>query len=292
VSAPARPPTGAPAGAPSSTNGDAGAPGRPGFEAWAWFAFALGVVTAGLLLFLGFRPGGLAPVLAYSWGLLLLGGASAVALTGALLWCVRRRPLLQRRRAIPLFVLGACLWLCSLPIAYPSSHEGHPSATVFRLPFEGAARVRFGGDRRATNPMLVDPSGRFGVCFEPEVGETLAVLAPAAGRLVEAHDLAIGRRLVLEVAPGEFLVLTGLDPAGAGPTSGAEVSEGASLGRARNLYVHLQDGPRSGRSEGIPMRFRDYAWNGRQVEVGSPVPPQVVSRWRDEAAGPDAAPRR
>ncbi len=49
------------------------APQRTGFEPWAWFAFALAALSVGLLAFLGFRPGGAAPVFVYRFGLIQSG---------------------------------------------------------------------------------------------------------------------------------------------------------------------------------------------------------------------------
>ena len=167
-----------------------------GFEPWAWAAFALGLATVGLLLFLGWRPGGAAPVLAYRWGPLVLGGAAAALLFFALLWCALCRPVLQRGRVAPLAVLAASLWFCSFPLAYPSSHEGHPSQVRFVLPFRGEARVRWGGERHETNRLLFDPSRRFGFCFEPISDEALVVRAPAAARVERSDDSHLGRTLV------------------------------------------------------------------------------------------------
>ena len=249
-------------------------------EPWAWVAFALGLTTAALLVFLGCRPGGAAAVLAYSWGPLILGSASAVGLLLALLWCLRRRPVLQRGRTVPLVVLAASLWVCSLPIAYPSSHERNPSSIRFRLPFEGEALVRFGGGRGATNPLLFDPGRRFGIVFEPVGEDALSVLAPCGSRVLELGTVGPDETyLTLEVGDDQFLVLSGLAPGSCEFRPGDTIVEGAALGRAlERLVVHLQDGPRRGRSEGIPLRFWSYLADGRPAEVGVPIPPQRVAR--------------
>ena len=144
--------------------------GRAKLEPWAWLAFALGLCTLGQLFLLGWKPGGRLPVLAYLWGPFVIGCAAAMVLLFGMIWSLRRRPVLQPRRVWPLAVLGASLWLCSLPIAYPSSHEGKPSPTRFQLPFLGKARVHLGGEQRATNRLLFDPSRRFGVCFAASDG--------------------------------------------------------------------------------------------------------------------------
>ena len=250
---------------------------RTGFERWAWIAFALSAATGGLFLFLGLRPGGSGPVLAYRYGLLVLGWASAVGMLVALLWCLRRRPVLQRGRAWPLSALAASLWFCSLPIAYPSSHEGKFSPTRFRLPFDGAAQVRYGGGEAARNHLLFDPARRFGTAFEKRDGEALRVVAPAGGRLVSRTPGRDGEVLVLATGAEEYCVLDGLE-LDATLAPGAGVEPGEPLGRApRLLFVHLQDRPEPGSGEGIPMRFWGYLADGRAAESGIPVPPQEVA---------------
>ncbi|NOT31527.1 MAG: hypothetical protein HOP15_13855 [Planctomycetes bacterium] len=257
---------------------------RPNFEPWAWIAFALAAASAGLLFFLGLRPGGSAPVLVYRFGLLLSGWASAVAMLLALLWSLRRRPVLQRGRAWPLAALAASLWFCSLPFAYPSSHEGRFSPTRFRLPFEGTARVRFGGERKAENPFLFDPARRFGTAFEARGGEPLAVCAPAAYPPLGRSGGRRGEVLVLATGAREYCVLEGLVPNSCALASGATVNAGDPLGVAHEfLTAHLQDHPEPGRGEGVPMRYWNYLANGRSAEVGVPVPPQEVAC---SAAGP------
>lgn len=258
---------------------------RTHLEPWAWIAFAPAAATGMLFLFLGLRPGGDGPVLAYRYGLLLLGWASAVGMLVALLWCLRRRPVLQRGRVWPLSALGASLWFCSLPIAYPSSHEGKFSPTAFRLPFEGAARVRYGGGERAKNHLLFDPARRFGTIFEKCGAEALRVVAPARGTVVERTSGRTGEVLVLATGADQFCVVDGLDVE-ADLRAGASVEAGEPLGRAAGLLgIHLQDRPEPGAGEGIPMRFWNYLVDGRPAEAGVPIPSQEVA-----SAAPGSAP--
>lgn len=259
---------------------------REGFEPWAFAAFSVAAATAGLFLYLGLRPGGAGPVLAYRLGLLLIGWLAAVGMLLALVWSLRRRPVLQRRRVWPLSALGASLWLCSLPIAYPSSYEGRFSATRFRLPFEGEARVRFGGDDARENPLVFDPSRCFGFAFERTAGGALRVVAPAAGEVVARTTGRGGEILVLATAPGEWCLLGGLEGASLTVTVGARVEAGTPLGESPGpLYIHLQDAPDPGRGEGIPLRFHAYQVHGRTAESGVPVPPQVVAPVAAPASG-------
>jgi hypothetical protein len=249
---------------------------RESFEPWAHAAFALAGATAALFLYLGSRTGGSGPVLVYRFGLLVSGWASAVGLLFALYWSVRRRPVLQRRRVWPLAALGASLWLCSLPFPYPSSHEGRFSATRFRLPFEGAARVRYGGEHARANPLLFDPSRRFGHGFEPLDAVPIWVVAPADGEVVARASGRGGELLVVATAGPEFCVLEGLGETLVAPRE--RVARGQRLGRSHGLlYVHLQDAPEPGRGEGIPMRYFGYRADGREAAAGVPVPPQEVA---------------
>ena len=164
---------------------------------------------------------------------------------------------------------------------------------VFRLPFAGEARVLFGGERRRANPnpLVLHPSRCFGVCFEP-AAEEADVLSPASGLIerLETEDGRASQRLVIAVAPGEFLVLEGFVPGSLVVGAGDELAPGNVLGRAtRMLCVFVQDGPLVGRSEGIPFRFRDYVADGTRVETGLPEPPQRV---RGSSAGPERGPHR
>lgn len=254
-------------------------PARARFEPWAYAAFALAGATAALFLFLGSRPGGELAVRAFRWGPLVLGGASAIMMLAALALCLRRRPVLQRGRAWPLFALATSLWFCSLPIAYPSSHEV-PSTTRFRMPFEGAARVVVGGED--ANPLLFDPARRYGTVFRSAGGEgVLAVVAPAAGTVIERRAQRGGEALVLATGAGEYCVIAGLEPGSCTLEVGAAVQPGERLGRAPEVAVHLQDSPEAGRGEGIPMRYWGYRLHGRAAESGIPIPPQDVEHDAD-----------
>lgn len=250
---------------------------RTRFEPWAFAAFAVAGATALLFLYLGLRPGGSGPGLAYRYGLLLLGWVAAVGMLVGLLWSLRRRPVLQRGRVWPLTALAATLWFCSLPIAYPSSHEGKFSTTRFRLPFEGPARVLYGGEH-AANHLQFDPARRFGVGFERS-GGTLDVQAPAAGTVVQRFPGRSGEVLVLATGEREYCVLDGLEARAAALAVGDPVAADEFLGRAEGLlFVHLQDRPEPGAGEGIPMRFFGYRADGRVADAGVPIPPQEVAR--------------
>lgn len=275
------------------TSGPSAPSDRRGFEPWAWLAFALGLATLTLFVALGLRPGAPLGLWLYLSGTAWLFLGAALLLVLALLWGVTHRPLLARRRAVPLAVLGACLLAVSLPFPYPSSHAARWSSVAFRLPFDGTWRVRWGGERRATNALVYSPARRYGFEFVRADGPTAGatVLAPCAGRVRSsvgdqadgaAERTPFGNHVVLEVAPGEFLVLGNLRQGSIRAVPGSTVEKGAELAQVGDsagvsrpadpqLMVHLQDTPEPGRGEGIPLRFHAYRANGREVDAGVPA---------------------
>jgi hypothetical protein len=281
--------------------------GRPRPERWVLVAYAVGVVTAGLFLYLGLRPGGLGPVRAYTHGRSILFLAGAGLLLFGLLGSLYRRPVIQRGRLGAFLTLAGVVWFTAYPLSYPSSFEGHPSAVRFRLPFEGEWTVRWGGSQGPASALVLQPDRRFGFDFvacdaEGKSDDGRAaycfgreVLAPAAGVVVAVHDgepdAALGGRpagaepygnyVVLRVAEREFLFLIGLERGSPAVGEGDLVSAGAPLGRAgfsarsaltpeAHLGVHLQDTPVPRRGEGIPFAFRDYRSGEAVVDAGVP----------------------
>lgn len=271
-------------------------------ERWPYAVLALAAATLLVFVYLGARPGGRGPILAYRYGPPALGILNALALGVALLWSALRPPLVRARRVAAWSAAGAGLWLCSLPLAYPSSHDGRPSAVRFRLPFEGEWTVRWGGERHANNALVLSPGRRHGFDFvrgdgsDPEATVGAPVLAPCDGEVVAVEqslpdDLgasaeggparAWGNHVVLRVAADEFLVLGGLALGSVAVAPGERVAAGQDLalvGRsalsrvtpAPHLAVHLQDAPEPGGGEAIPMRFFGYESAGRRVEAGVP----------------------
>lgn len=258
---------------------------KTGFEPWAFVPFAVLGVALVLYVFLGLRNGGRWPVLAYRYGTLSIGAAGALCLAGGLFWSALRRPVLQRKRIVPLLVSGGLLWLGSYPLPYPSSHTGRPSSVPFQLPFAGEWGVRFGGPERASNGLVLYPDRRFGFEFVPgpsEVERAARVLAPSSGRLVRIGEAVSSDEellpmiesgaafpLVFRVAPDEWLVLAGLKRDGLRVGLGDEVELGQPLGELDSralLAFHLQD--RFG--EGIPLRFHGLRIDGRTVKAATP----------------------
>lgn len=276
-------------------------------EWWVWFAYGIGATCAAVFLYLGLRPGGMGPVLAYVYGRTLLFLLSALVLVLGLFLSLLRRPVLQRGRLGGFLALGATVWFSAYPLAYPSSHEKAPSATTFRLPFEGEWTTRWGGSKGPQNALVLHPDRRFGFDFlrcdsEGRSGDGRrslcrgsSVLAPAAGEVVAVHDgepdapfgeypggeEPYGNHVILRVAEGEYLFLIGLEEGSVSVGEGDTVGPGDFVGRVgftsrsaltpeAHLGVHLQDTPRLRRGEGIPMRFEGYLRGDRTVERGTP----------------------
>jgi hypothetical protein len=278
-----------------------------GREAWVLLAYLAGGATAALFLYLGVRPGGPGPLWAYTTGRTALFLVAAALLLFGLGWSLLRRPVLQRGRLGAFGALAAAVWVTAYPLAYPSSHEGHPSAVRFRLPFDGAWTVRWGGSRGEENALVLQPDRRFGFDFvvcdadgqsddgQGSLCRGRAVLAPAAGRVEAVHDgepdapfggfpegaEPYGNHVVLEVAAGEHLFLTGLERGSLRVAAGERIEAGAPIGRVgfsarsavtpeAHLGLHLQDSPEPRRGECIPLVFRDYRTPAGVVESGVP----------------------
>ena len=141
-----------------------------------------------------------------------------------------------------------------------------------------------------------------------ELEELLKVLAPADGTVRSVRDgerewppgkasgqePAGGNEVVIEVAPGEFVLLCHLKPGTIRVKAGDPVKRGQVVGRGGNsgntsephLHVHLQASPDSMElAEGIPLYFHDYRVGGRVVERGIPTggttSPQIVEHAGD-----------
>ncbi len=285
---------------------------RRGPEPWAWAGFVVAGVYLGLLLYLGSRPGGHGAIRAWTLGPRLCGlSAFAIGVFG-LGWSVWRRPFLQRRRLPALLAVGTVCALAPFPMPYPSSHAKRTSAVELELPVEGEWVVRFGGARFFDNPLVIladrctalhlvqAPEGaslRAG--GEPDVASDYLcfgaeILAPAAGQVVVAidsePDLAPserrgasfpGNHVVLEIAPGEFLFLAGLQQGSVAVRAGDGVEVGAPLARVGSsggaqftaephLGMHLQDTPEPYWGEGIPWRLHRYRVGDREQRRGLP----------------------
>jgi hypothetical protein len=231
-------------------------------EAWSVGAWFVGVLFLVLIVYLGLRPGGSGPVLAYNLGRDLVMLLALITLLLGVAWSALHRPFMQRRRFFPFLCLCAVIGVAEYPFPYPSSHEGHASPVCMRLPVEGEWTVFWGGDTKEESLLSAYfADRRFGldlVVTENGVshrGDGLAasdyfafdkrVLAPAAGAIVHVSDRApdtppgeydsrveaFGNYVVLEVAPSEFVFLCHLRQGSISVREGERVEAGAVLGR-------------------------------------------------------------
>lgn len=267
-------------------------------------------------LYLGSRPGGRAPIWVYDQGRALLAVGAALGLGVGLAWCLYRKPFFQPGRSRALILLVLALGLSQWPLPYPTSREKIPSTVGFQLPIQGEWRVVHGGygkeeniyslltaDRRYAMVLVREEEGstrRDGGgdrTFDP--GDFLAwnepVLAAASGRVISVRDgledarattgspgdPVLGNRVVIEVAPGEYLFTSHLLAGTITVAEGEVVQAGAELGRVGysgrpfltrepHVAVHLQTTPEDSWGEAIPWSFTGYLANGRPVEVGVP----------------------
>jgi hypothetical protein len=233
---------------------------------------------------------------------------TGVTLTCAVAWSALHPPFGSGWRLGGYILLAA---LAASPLTfrvYPSSHDRSPSTIRFRIPLDGPVTVGWGGATPEVNYHVVAPDQRWAYDLLVTVdGVTHAgdgrrredyyiydrpVVAPAAGKVHAISDgdpdMSIGEmggghdpggnQVVLEVAPGQFLLLWHLRPGSIVVKPGDSVVEGQLLGRAGNsgntsephLHIHLQDGPDLALAEGIPLYFHAYHVNGRFVERGMP----------------------
>ena len=237
-------------------------PRAPRPELWAVLAYVTSVLFLALLVYLGLRPGGEGPVIAYGAGRQLIGLLAILDLFIGVAWSLLRRPVLQRRRALPFLLLVGVIGVIAFPIPYPSSHEGHESAVCFRLPFEGEWTVFWGGETKEESLLAgYFPDRRWGLDFVVsdaglshrgegfEASDYLCfgreVLAPADGKVVRAQDgapdarpgtydsrvEACGNYVVIQVAEREFVFLCHLGRGSIAVKPGQAVRAGEPIGR-------------------------------------------------------------
>jgi peptidase M23-like protein len=239
---------------------------RPPLEIWALLAYAIGSLLAAAMLFLGLRTGGGAPILVWLYGLQFLPLAAFALLIAGAIWSARKPPFLRTGRKLPFLVLLLVIGAGQVSLPYPSSHEGHESATCFRMPFHGENAeewtVFWGGEKKEESLLAVYTAGRrWGLdLVVAKDGKTHAgsgreawdyfvfgrdVLAPADGVVVRTvGDVADGppgvivrgvdprgNRIVLETGDREFVFLSHLAQGSIAVRPGQTVKSGDFLGR-------------------------------------------------------------
>jgi hypothetical protein len=287
------------------------------FEVWTLLAYVVGALFAGLLVYLGLRPGGLGPIYAWGSGRDLLNLCALALLGTGAIWSFLHRPFLRRGRRLPFLILVLIVGVGSYPIPYPSSYEGRPSTICFRLPFEGEWTVFWGGEKKEDNLLVAYTADRrYGLDFvaagDGSTGSE--VLAPADGVVVAAVDGLpdadpgvvdrkadpSGNHVVIQVAERQFVFLCHLQNGSVRVETGQKVRAGDPIARAGSsgwsrltpqphLAVHLQDTPVPGKGEAIPWQFCGYTADGVRVEKGVPrggIGPGGVLRGQRVAPGP------
>ncbi len=278
---------------------------RSGSDWWIHGVLPLGILHLALYGALQARPGRVGVTL-WTFGPPLLVVAGAALLAGALIGAFWGRHSWSWRRAGGVAALGALVSATALYRTYPSSHDGFPSRVEFRLPLDGPVTVAWGGSTSAANHHVNVPAERWaydllvtaqGVSHRGDGTELTdyfvygrPVRAPATGRVVSVRDGAPdvpprqpdptrGNDIVIEVAPGQYLVIAHLKASTLDVAPGQLVSQGAVVGLVGNSgnstepHVHLQleDSPVPGAGEGIPFRFSRYTTgDGQTVTSGMP----------------------
>jgi hypothetical protein len=228
-------------------------------------AFALLAALVSLTFYLGLRPGGRGPILAYSMGRDLL--ALAALLTGfvGVVSSLVNRPLARRGRLPAFASLVVVIGVTSYDFPYPSSHEDHPSSICFRLPFDGEWTVFWGGEEKEENrlaayfadrrwglDLVVTRDGKSRAGSDLDLLSYYAygreVLAPADGEVVRVvdgiHDTQpgmlersvepLGNHVVIRVAPEQFLFLAHLKAGSIPVREGQAVRRGEVVGAVGN----------------------------------------------------------
>lgn len=286
---------------------------------WVWCVPLLGLLQVVILVALEARLGRIGVVL---WSvappLMILLVASL--LVAALLSSIRRRDALTRWRVAGYLGLAAVAATVPLYDTYPSSYDDKPSPVEFRLPLDGPVRVAWGGEtiRRNYHATMSDQRWAYDLLVtHGDVSHTgdgsrldqyfcydALVRAPAAGSVRVVVDgepdrlpdepirgrRAAGNHVILDVQPGEFLVVAHLRPGSIVVHPGQRVAAGEPLGRVGNsgnssephVHLHLQDTVELGVGEGIPFFFAGYERDGALVERGMPAGGIVGGRFVGE----------
>jgi hypothetical protein len=201
---------------------------------------------------------------------------------------------------LPLSLVAAwplCWQLELLVVKYPVSvGRARPSVAV-RLPADAPLRVAWGGDSLSANYHAAYPDQRWAYDLTVEPSFTgsarledygcwgVPVLAPAAGRVVRAHDgepdetpgavsnnldAPSGNHVVIELPTRTYLEVAHLQRGSVSVREGEAVEEGRPLGRCGNsgntsephIHVHHQrQHPDFGGGilvEGLPLYFRGH----------------------------------
>ena len=238
---------------------------RARLELWAIGALFLLAAEVAVAIYLGSRPGGRGPVLAYYAAPPVLGGAALLLGSWGVVTALRRKPFLRPARLLGFSILALVIGTASYPLPFPAAREHAPTHVQLEFPLDGEWTAEWGGVDSNRNLLARSrPDRRFGYDLVLErdgarhsgAGERLEewfafgaeVRAPCAGTVVAtADDCAdhapgersppesdLGNHVVLEIAPGEFLFLANLQRGSIAVAKGKHVERGERLGAVGN----------------------------------------------------------
>ncbi len=276
-------------------------------EAWVLAVWVLVALEAALAMYLGARQSGALPIRAYVFGAPLLAAAALAVGTIGAIQSYRKRPFATPQRMVAFCLLAFVFATTSYHLPFPAHRSFRPSRVRVEPPFEGEWTVAWGGPDDSSALLATRPDRRFGRFFvlvrdstsraTPEdpasaFAHHQLVLAPCAGRVVRtvgdrpdvglaaADDL--GNHVVLEIAPEEFLFLTGLAQGSLLVSVGQELASGAPIGRVGfsaasrilpepHLGLHVQDTPEPIWGQSIPYYLHNLRLNGEFVQRAEAV---------------------
>jgi len=238
---------------------------RTRLEVWAIGAYFLLAAEVAVAIYLGSRPGGRGPVLAYYVAPPVLGGAALILGSWGVLASIRRKPFLSPARLLSFSILALVIGTASYPLPFPAAREHAPSHVQLEFPLDGEWTTEWGGVDSERNLLARSrPDRRFGydLVLEREgarhsgAGDRLEewfafgaeVRAPCAGAVIAAVDenadrapadgtsprSDLGNYVVLEIAPEEFLFLANLQRGSIAVAAGQQVEGGQRLGAVGN----------------------------------------------------------
>lgn len=285
-------------------------------DRWIYAVAPLALLHLALFLTLRARPGRVAITL-WRWGPPAIVIGTALVLLTALASAFRGKLTWTWQRAAGLAGLCALVGTMGVYQTFPSSHDATPSSVEFRLPLEGPITVVWGGATPRTNYHVSSPAERWAYDLVITIdgrshggeGHALTdyytydrtVRAPASGRVVAVHDGAAdaapgrpephnggGNRIVVEVAPAQYLVVAHLRAGSIPVAVGQSIRQGDPVGRVGNsgnstephVHLHLQDTPATDAGESIPFYFSNYVVVGSKATVARGMPHGGVRRKR------------
>ena len=281
---------------------------------WVYGVLPLAVTHLALYLTLQARPGQPALVL-WRWGPPVLLTAMVAVLVLALVSSLRGQLTWSWRRGVALASVCGLIFTMGVYGTFPSSYDFMPSQVILDLPIDGPITVAWGGPSARTNHHVSSPAERWGYDLLVTVegsshlgsGRNVAdfyaydrpVHAPAGGHVIDVHDgepdaqpgrpepqRGGGNYIVVEIAPRQYLFLVHLRTGTIRVQKGDEIRRGdvvAHIGNSGNtsephLHLHVQDTPRAGDGQGVPVYFGHYVVAHTNETVARGMPEGGVRR--------------